>query len=150
VTAPDSPKEIGHQDLFHRFIQDIISDQDPLILSSVFAAEIDTNALSICFQTVRKGNSQVKYVFTDAEKDALIKRRNGKNVDIQRFKGLGEMDAPTLKSTTMDPATRSILKLRIDDESETRQTFDTLMGKDVRKRFVFIKERSQEVKALDI
>ena len=60
------------------------------------------------------------------------------------------MDAPTLKSTTMDPATRSILKLRIDDESETRQTFDTLMGKDVRKRFVFIKERSQEVKDLDI
>ncbi len=95
-------------------------------------------------------NSQVKYVFTDAEKDALIKRRNGKNVDIQRFKGLGEMDAPTLKSTTMDPSTRSILKLRIDDESETHQAFDTLMGKDVRKRFVFIKERSQEVKDLDI
>ena len=60
------------------------------------------------------------------------------------------MDAPTLKSTTMDPSTRSILKLRIDDESETRQAFDTLMGKDVRKRFVFIKERSQEVKDLDI
>lgn len=94
--------------------------------------------------------SHVKYVFTDAEKEALLKRRSGKDVEIQRFKGLGEMDAPTLKSTTMDPATRSILRIRIDSEAETHQVFDTLMGKDVRKRFVFIKERSQEVKDLDI
>ena len=95
-------------------------------------------------------NSQVKYVFSDAEKEALLKRRNGKDAEIQRFKGLGEMDAPTLKSTTMDPATRSILKITVDDEAQTHSVFDTLMGKDVRKRFIFIKERSQQVSELDI
>ncbi|MFA6223496.1 MAG: DNA gyrase subunit B [Desulfomonilaceae bacterium] len=95
-------------------------------------------------------NSQVKYVFSDAEKEALLKRRNGKDAEIQRFKGLGEMDAPTLKSTTMDPATRSILKITVDDEVQTHIVFDTLMGKDVRKRFIFIKERSQQVSELDI
>jgi DNA gyrase/topoisomerase IV subunit B len=60
------------------------------------------------------------------------------------------MDAPTLKSTTMDPASRSILRVTVDDEMKTHRIFDTLMGKDVRKRFVFIKERSQEVHELDI
>ena len=95
-------------------------------------------------------NSRVKYVFSDKEKEALLKRRNIKEVEIQRFKGLGEMDAPTLKSTTMDPASRSILRVTVDDEMKTHRIFDTLMGKDVRKRFVFIKERSREVHELDI
>ena len=75
---------------------------------------------------------------------------NGKGVDIQRFKGLGEMDAATLKSTTMDPATRTLLKVGIDDEGKADEVFDTLMGKDVRKRFSFIKAHAQEVKDLDI
>jgi phosphatidylserine/phosphatidylglycerophosphate/cardiolipin synthase-like enzyme len=62
----------GYQ-LQPRFIQDIISDQNPLILSSVFAVEVDTNALSICFQSVRKGNSQVKYGLTsNLELDSVI------------------------------------------------------------------------------
>jgi len=62
----------GYQ-LQPRFIQDIISDQNPLILNSVFAVEVDTNALSICFQTVRKGNSQVKYGLTsNLELDSVL------------------------------------------------------------------------------
>ena len=62
----------GYQ-LQPRFIQDIISDQNPLILGSVFAVEVDTNALSICFQTLRKGNSQVKYGLTSGlELDSVI------------------------------------------------------------------------------
>ncbi len=92
----------------------------------------------------------IKYVFSDKEKDALLKRQNGKEVEIQRFKGLGEMDALTLKSTTMDPATRTILKVSIENEPQTDEIFDTLMGKDVRKRFVFIKEHAREVQELDI
>jgi DNA gyrase subunit B/topoisomerase-4 subunit B len=92
----------------------------------------------------------IKYVFSDREKDALLKRQNGKEVEIQRFKGLGEMDASTLKSTTMDPATRTILKVSIENEPQTDEIFDTLMGKDVRKRFVFIKEHAREVQELDI
>ena len=62
----------GYQ-LQPRFIQDIISDQSPLILKSVFAVEVDTNALSICFQTVRKGDTQVKYGLTsNLELDSAI------------------------------------------------------------------------------
>jgi hypothetical protein len=62
----------GYQ-LQPRFIQDIISDQNPLILNSVFAVDVDTNALSICFQTVRKGNTQVKYGLTsNLELDSVL------------------------------------------------------------------------------
>jgi len=92
----------------------------------------------------------IRYVFSDKEKERLLKQQNGKEVEIQRFKGLGEMDASTLKSTTMDPATRTLLKVRIEDERKTDAVFDALMGKDVRKRFSFIKEHAVEVKNLDI
>jgi DNA gyrase subunit B/topoisomerase-4 subunit B len=94
--------------------------------------------------------ARTRYVFTDEEKERLVKQQNGKGVDIQRFKGLGEMDAGTLKSTTMDPATRTLLKVALDDEGKADEVFDTLMGKDVRKRFSFIKAHAQEVKDLDI
>jgi DNA gyrase subunit B/topoisomerase-4 subunit B len=90
------------------------------------------------------------YVFSDEEKRRLLKGRNGKDVDIQRFKGLGEMDAATLKSTTMDPATRTLLRVSIDDEEKTNEVFDSLMGKDVRKRFLFIKTHAREARDLDI
>jgi DNA gyrase subunit B len=94
--------------------------------------------------------AKVVYVFSDREKDGLLKKQNGKSAEIQRFKGLGEMDAKTLKSTTMDPATRTILSVGVDDETRADEIFDTLMGKDVRKRFEFIKEHATEVKDLDI
>lgn len=92
----------------------------------------------------------VKYVFTDAEKDKILKQRNGKDVEVQRFKGLGEMDSGTLKSTTMDPKTRTLLRITVDDAGRTDDVVDTLMGKDVRKRFVFIKEHAKEIQDLDI
>lgn len=92
----------------------------------------------------------IKYVFSDKEKDALLRKQNGKEIEIQRFKGLGEMDAATLKSTTMDPSTRTLLKVCVENDSQTDDIFDTLMGKDVRKRFVFIRDHAKEVQDLDI
>ncbi|MBI5572404.1 MAG: DNA gyrase subunit B [Desulfomonile tiedjei] len=92
----------------------------------------------------------VRYVFSDTDKERLLKGKNGKEVEIQRFKGLGEMDAATLKTTTMNPETRTMLRVSIDDEGKTDEIFDTLMGKDVRKRFSFIKEHAREVRDLDI
>jgi len=94
--------------------------------------------------------ARTHYVFTDAEKERVVKGCNGKDVDIQRFKGLGEMDAATLKSTTMDPTTRSILRVGLDDDGKADAVFDCLMGKDVKKRFMFIKTHATEVKDLDI
>jgi DNA gyrase/topoisomerase IV subunit B len=95
-------------------------------------------------------NAKVRYVFSDEEKGRLLKNRNGKDVEIQRFKGLGEMDAPTLKMTTMNPDTRSLLRVAIDDEEKTDEIFETLMGRDVRRRFLFIREHAKEVQHLDI
>jgi DNA gyrase/topoisomerase IV subunit B len=92
----------------------------------------------------------IRYVFSDEEKEKILKQKNGKEIEIQRFKGLGEMDAETLKTTTMDPSTRSMLRIGIDDEEKAHEIFDTLMGKDVRKRFSFIKEHAREVHELDI
>jgi DNA gyrase subunit B/topoisomerase-4 subunit B len=92
----------------------------------------------------------IRYVFSDEEKDRLLKRSNGKELEIQRFKGLGEMDAATLKSTTMDPASRKILRIGLGNEAKTDEIVDTLMGKDVRKRFSYIKEHAKEIKDLDI
>ncbi len=94
--------------------------------------------------------ARTQYVFSDEEKNRALKGLNGKEVDIQRFKGLGEMDAQTLKSTTMDPATRRMLKVGIENEATADDVFDTLMGKDVRKRFTFIKTHAREVRDLDI
>lgn len=90
------------------------------------------------------------YVYSDEEKDKILKQKNGKEVEVQRFKGLGEMDAQILKSTTMDPESRTILKIGVEDPSLTDGILDTLMGKDVRKRFTFIKEHAQQIKDLDI
>lgn len=94
--------------------------------------------------------AKTDYVYSDAEKDKLLKQRNGKEIEVQRFKGLGEMDAQTLKMTTMDPSTRTMLKIGVEDAELTDEILDTLMGKDVRKRFIFIKEHAQEIKDLDI
>ncbi|MEW6137370.1 MAG: DNA topoisomerase IV subunit B [Thermodesulfobacteriota bacterium] len=90
------------------------------------------------------------YVYSDEEKDKILKQKNGKEVEVQRFKGLGEMDAQILKSTTMDPGSRTILKIGVEDPALTDGILDTLMGKDVRKRFIFIKEHAQQIKDLDI
>jgi DNA gyrase/topoisomerase IV subunit B len=95
-------------------------------------------------------NAKVRYVFSDEEKNSLLKTRNGKELEVQRFKGLGEMDAPTLKLTTMSPETRTLLRVAIDDEEKTDETFETLMGKDVRRRFLFIRDHAKEVQDLDI
>lgn len=83
----------------------------------------------------------VQYVLTDSEKDKLIKdlEKKGKRIThIQRYKGLGEMDAEQLWDTTMNPDKRFIKQVIIDDAEDAHETFETLMGADVppRKRFI--------------
>ncbi|ETA52542.2 DNA topoisomerase IV subunit B [Rhodobacteraceae bacterium PD-2] len=94
------------------------------------------------------------YVADDAAKEALLaKGLGGKGkIDVQRFKGLGEMDAKDLKETTMDPATRTLIRVTIDEDEpgETGDLVERLMGKKPELRFQYIQENARFVEELDV
>lgn len=90
------------------------------------------------------------YAYSDAERDAITKRMKGKNVHIQRYKGLGEMNADLLWETTMDPDNRVLLKVNVTDSLQASDTFDILMGKNVDPRRRFIETHAKDVKNLDV
>ena len=79
-----------------------------------------------------------------------IRQIGGRGIDIKRFKGLGEMNAEQLWETTMNPATRTLLSVRLDDAGEADRLFSILMGDDVDKRRGFIQEHALEVQNLDV
>jgi DNA gyrase subunit B len=93
---------------------------------------------------------EIHYVYSDAERDELLKKLNGKNVTVQRYKGLGEMNPEQLWETTMDPERRTILKVEIDDAVEADAIFEMLMGDAVAPRKRFIQSHSKDVRNLDI
>ena len=79
-----------------------------------------------------------------------IRQIGGKGIEIKRFKGLGEMNAEQLWDTTMNPQTRTLLSVRLDDAGEADRLFSILMGSDVEKRRNFIRDHAREVQNLDV
>ncbi len=99
---------------------------------------------------VASGKAQ-EWVYTEQEKDeALEKFKGQRNVGVQRYKGLGEMSAEQLWETTMNPASRTLLTVNIDDGASADQIFNTLMGEEVPPRKAFIQAHAKNVKNLDI
>lgn len=96
-----------------------------------------------------EAGKDVFYAMDEMEKEKILAKLNGRKYEVSRFKGLGEMSPETLKETTMDPKTRTLLKVQVVDHKATGETFEKLMGKDPKARFVFIKERA-EFAELDI
>ena len=90
----------------------------------------------------------VLYVLTEEEKEEILKANDGRVADIQRYKGLGEMNPGILKETTMDVTSRTLLKVMVEDRSDTDKTFADLLGREVAPRFRFIKERASFVKEI--
>jgi topoisomerase-4 subunit B len=94
------------------------------------------------------------YVSDEAEKNKMLEKGLGGKgkIDLQRFKGLGEMDAADLKSTTMDPATRKLIRVTVADiePGETADLVERLMGKKPELRFAYIQENARFVEELDV
>ena len=91
-----------------------------------------------------------KYAQSERERDKIVKEINLKNVSVQRFKGLGEMNADQLWDTTMNPETRVLMRAEIDDAAEADSIFTMLMGEKVGPRKDFIKSEARKVRNLDI
>jgi DNA gyrase subunit B len=91
-----------------------------------------------------------RYAKDEADRERVVKEFKAKNLTIQRFKGLGEMNADQLWETTMSPATRTLLRADIEDAAEADRIFSTLMGEKVEPRRDFIKARARQVQNLDV
>jgi DNA gyrase subunit B len=90
-----------------------------------------------------------KWVYSDEERDREVKSM-GKNTEVSRFKGLGEMNSEQLWETTMNPESRTLLKVEIEDAAAVNDIFEKLMGTDVEPRKKFIQAHAKNVRNLDV
>ena len=102
---------------------------------------------------LKKGTGKqerVEYAYSDPERDTKFKEMGGGRIEVQRYKGLGEMNPEELWETTMDPAKRVLLKVMVEDALKADEIFDRLMGSDVEPRRRFIQTHARSVRNLDV
>ncbi len=121
---------------FFRYMREIITNQRLYI------------AQAPLYRVAR--NRDVHYAWNDDERDRILKQFNRTNIAMQRYKGLGEMNADQLWETTMDPARRKLLQVLLEDEAAVSLVFDRLMGDDPQARKRFIQAHAKEVQHLDV
>ena len=97
-----------------------------------------------------KTNKQEQWIYSDQEREQVMAGLKERKVELQRYKGLGEMNAEQLWDTTMNPATRTLLEVSIEDAVKADQVFQMLMGDDVAPRKSFIQANAKFVKNLDV
>ena len=146
---------------YHKVI--IMTDADvdgshirTLILTFIYRrmrALIDSGYLYIAqppLYRIQNGR-RIEYAYTEEQKDAMLAQHTGqRNPSLQRYKGLGEMNPEQLWETTMNPDTRHMLSVNVDDDNDAEDAFTTLMGEVVAPRKSFIQTYARSVKNLDV
>ena len=97
-----------------------------------------------------KSGKQQFWIYSEQEREKKSKELGENKLEIQRYKGLGEMSPEQLWATTMNPATRTLFKVEIDDAVAADKTFHMLMGNEVLPRKIFIQAHAQNVRNLDV
>jgi len=98
---------------------------------------------------IRQGKKDF-YAYSEKELESILERIGRNGVTIQRYKGLGEMNAEQLWETTMNPETRTILQVSLEDAVAADEIFTTLMGDKVEPRREFIQQHAKEIRELDV